>query len=341
VKLPTVFEKYRDEINAELKLSLAGRDLPLYDMMRYHLGWIDDNGNSAGDSAGKALRPTSCLLACEAVGGDYHRALPAATAIELVHNYSLIHDDIQDDDRERRHRPTVWSIYGKPQAINVGMAMRLLANAVLLRQTEYDIPLEKQLRIQHLIDDTSLRLIEGQYLDISYENHFDITMADYLEMIEKKTAALIACSFEVGSLLGTDDEQITGHIRDIGKNLGLAFQIKDDILGIWDNAGKTGKPFGNDIRHGKKTLPIVYILEKAGDGLREELISVYRNGTINNDGVVAVLRILESVDVQLQAQKMVERYCHEALEAIDKLALVPSAKYDLEEMARFLIERNF
>jgi geranylgeranyl diphosphate synthase type I len=341
VKLPAVFEKYRDEINAELKLALAGRDLPLYDMMRYHLGWIDDNGNSVGDSAGKALRPTSCLLACEAVGGDYHRALPAAAAIELVHNYSLIHDDIQDDDRERRHRPTVWSIYGKSQAINVGTAMRLLANIVLLRLAEYDIPLEKQLRIQHLIDETSLRLLEGQYFDISYENHFDITVTDYLGMIEKKTAALIACSLEIGALLGTDDEQVIGHLRDIGENLGLAFQIKDDILGIWGDEGKTGKPFGSDIRHGKKTLPIVCVLEKARDGLREELVSVYQNGTIDEDGVVTVLRILESAEAQLQTQKIVEKYCHEALEAIDKLALVPSAKCDLEEMARFLIERNF
>ena len=341
MKLPTVFEKYRTEIDAELKSVLAGKELPLYDMMRYHLGWVDDRGHPLEDSVGKAFRSTLCLLACEAVDGDCHRALPAAAAIELVHNYSLIHDDIQDDDRERRHRPTVWSIYGKPQAINVGTAMRLLANAALLRLQEYDTPIEKQSRTQHLIDDSTIRLIEGQYLDISYESHFDITVTDYLGMIERKTAALIGCSLEVGALLGTDDEQVIRQFREIGQNLGLVFQIKDDILGIWGDDRETGKPLGSDIRRRKKTLPIVCLLEKAKDGLREEMVSVYQNGTIGEDGIATVLRILDSVNARLQAQEMVENYCYEAMKRINKLALLPSAKQNFKEIAHFLIERNF
>ena len=129
---------------------LAERQSPLYDMMRYHLGWIDAQGRPLPGSAGKALRPTLCLLACEAVGGTYHRALPAAAAVELVHNFSLIHDDIQDDDRERRHRPTVWSIWGKPQAINAGTAMRVLASLALSRLSERGVSGEKQLHAQRI-----------------------------------------------------------------------------------------------------------------------------------------------------------------------------------------------
>jgi len=341
VRLPAVFERYRPDIDAELKSVLSGRQSPLYDMMRYHLGWIDEKGNLLSNSSGKGLRPTLCLLACEAVGGEYKRALPTAAALELVHNYSLIHDDIQDDDRERRHVPTVWSIWGKPQAINAGTAMRMLASLSLWRLREYDISLQKQLRAQELLDESSLRLIEGQYLDISYESRLDIGINDYLNMIERKTAVLIACSVESGALLGTDDESVIKGFRDIGDSLGLAFQIRDDMLGIWGNEEKTGKPLGSDIRKRKKTFPIVYALENTSDGLKEELVSIYENGASNEDGIAAVLRILEAVSAQSYAQKMVEKYCDETLTAIDKLPLVPSARHDLKEVTHFLAERNF
>lgn len=339
--LPAFFERYAAEIKAELELVLAERKSPLYEIMRYHLGWVDEKGNPRHGSTGKALRPTLCLLACKAVGGDYRRALPAATTIELVHNFSLILDDIQDDDRERRHYPTVWSIWGKPQAINVGTAMRLLANVALRRLREGGVSLEKQLAIQQLIDETTLRLIEGQFLDISYESHFDIKVTDYLSMIEKKTATLLACSLEVGALLGTDDKEVGKRFWDIGKNLGLAFQIRDDILGIWGEELKTGKPLASDIRHRKRTFPIVYILEKAGDRLRQQLVNVYQNGVVGNDGIATVLTILESANAQFQAQKMAEKYCDKAVKAIDSLALLPSLSSDLKEVAHFLIERDF
>ncbi|MDP2729447.1 MAG: polyprenyl synthetase family protein [Dehalococcoidales bacterium] len=339
--LPASFERYAAEIKAELQLVLAEREAPLYDIMRYHFGWVDERGNPRQGTTGKALRPTLCLLTCEAVGGDYRRALPAAITIELVHNFSLILDDIQDDDRERRHSPTVWSIWGKPQAINVGTAMRLMANLALSRLEKCGVSMEKQLAIQHLIDEATLSLLEGQFLDISYESHFDIEVTDYLSMIEGKTAALIACSLEVGALLGTDDQEMAKHFREIGKNLGLAFQIRDDILGIWGEEEKTGKPLGSDIRHRKRTFPIVYILEKAGNRLRQELVDVYQNGEVGSDGIATVLTILESANAQFQAQKMAEKYCSKALKAIDSLALLPSVSSDLKEVAHFLIERDF
>lgn len=341
MKLPKVFEKYRAQIDAELKLVLAERQLPLYHMMRYHLGWVDEQGNPLPNSAGKALRPTLCLLACEAVSGDYHRALPAAAAIELVHNYSLIHDDIQDDDRERRHRPTVWSIWGKPQAINAGTAMRLLANLALWRLQQHGVPLEKQFSAQYLIDETTLRLIEGQYQDISYESRFDISVGDYLSMIQEKTAALIACSLEVGALLGSDNKLLRRSFRDIGRNLGLAFQIRDDIIGIWGDGKITGKPLGSDIRRRKKTFPIVYALENTEDGLRKELINVYQSGEVGEDEVLTILEILESIHAQHKAQRLAEKYSQQAIKAIDKLAILPSAKRDLVEIACFLVERDF
>ncbi len=341
MKLPPVFERYRSEIDSELRTVLAEHQSLLYDMMRYRLGWSDAQGRLLPVSGGKALRPTLCLLACEVVGGTYRRALPAAAAVELVHNFSLIHDDIQDDDRERRHRPTVWSIWGKPQAINVGTAMRILASLALLRLGESGVSVEKQLRAQRILDESCLRLIEGQYLDISYESRLDIGVTDYLEMIDGKTAALIGCSLELGALLGTDDEPMLRGLRGFGRNLGLAFQIRDDVLGIWGNEKETGKPLGSDIRRRKKSLPIVYALEKAAGEAKAELANIYQNEVIGEDGAMAVLRILDVVEAQRYAQNMAEMYRDKALEEIKGLALMPATRRDLEELARFLVERNF
>jgi geranylgeranyl diphosphate synthase type I len=340
MKPPVVFEKYRDEIDAELRSVLARRRAPLYDMMRYHLGWIDVSGNGSRGPAGKALRPTLCLLACEAAGGYYRRALPAAAAIELIHNFSLIHDDVQDDDRQRRHRPTVWAVWGKPQAINAGTAMRILTNVALSRLGRLGVPPEKVLLVQRRLDEASLRLIEGQYLDIDFEKRLDITVRDYLQMIGGKTASLIAVALEVGARLGTDDETMIGGLRNLGWNLGLSFQIRDDILGIWGDRDTLGKPLAGDIQRRKKTLPVVHALENARDGYREKLIQYY-----SDDGgaapVADILDILDRAGAAAYAQKMNEDYCREARRILDGLDIDAAARLEFQEMIGFLEVRGF
>ena len=312
MKLPVVFERYRGCIDAQLRAALAGCQSPMYDMLRYHLGWLDEEGNPLLGAAGKALRPTLCLLACEAAGGAYEQALPAAAALELVHNFSLIHDDIQDGDRERRHRPTVWSIWGRPQAINAGTAMRVLASLALLGLADCDTPARKVLGAAHILDESCLRLIEGQYLDISYEDRLDVGVGDYLRMIELKTASLIACSLELGALLGTDDQRAIRALRRFGLNVGLAFQIRDDVLGIWGDEERTGKPVGSDIRRRKKSLPVVYALERVEGRTRTELVSTYNRQAID-DGLDTVLNILAAMQAKARAESMAEEYCAKAI----------------------------
>lgn len=339
MNLPEVFTRYRAEIDAGLRAALRGRKSPLYDMMRYHLGWADDKGNPLPESGGKALRPTLCLLACQSLGGDYRRAIPAAAAIELAHNYSLIHDDIQDDDKERRHRPTVWSIWGKPQAINAGTAMRLLASLALADLRERGVSDETRLRIQRLLDEDCLALIEGQYLDISYETMFNITVSDYLDMIEKKTAALIACALEAGALLASENEAVIAGYRRAGRNLGMAFQIRDDILGIWGDERQTGKPSCSDIIKKKKSMPIIYALENTRGEMRTRLQRIYGNGA--SPDTAAVLEILDAVGARHQAQRLAEGYSNEAMAGINALPLREASRRDLTEVLSFLIERDF
>lgn len=341
MELPAVFERYRAAIDGELRSALAGHPSPMYEMMRYHLGWVDEKGNPLPGSAGKALRPTLCLLACEATGTHFQQALPAAAAVELVHNFSLIHDDIQDDDRERRHRPTVWSIWGKPQAINAGTAMHVAANLTLLRLGEGAVPALKLLRAQRLLEETCLRLIEGQYLDISFESRLDVGVADYLAMIGGKTASLIACSLELGALVGTDDEHVVRALHNFGWHLGLAFQIRDDVLGVWGDPQKTGKPIGSDILRRKKSLPIVYALEKAAGNAKTTLRNIYQSPAIDLEGLAAVLAILDGVEAAASAQSMVEAYRDRALAEIAQTALSTAARDSLAEIAHFLTKREF
>jgi geranylgeranyl diphosphate synthase type I len=341
MKLPEILEKYRNEVNSELREIVDAHPSPLYDMMRYHLGWIDAHGNPVYGDGGKALRPSLCLFSCEAVGGDYHHALPAAAALELVHNFSLIHDDVQDDDRERRHRLTVWAIWGKAQAINAGTAMRILANRALARLGGNGTSPHKQLAINQRLDEISLRLIEGQYLDINYEDRSDISVNDYLTMIGRKTAALISGSMEIGAMMGTDDNRRAGSFREIGRDLGMAFQIQDDILGIWGNQEETGKPAGNDIRRHKKSFPVVYAMEHTGDGVKHELSAIYNNGSMDDATVAKVLDIFEKTGARPEAAKLVEKFCNRAGSAFDGLALSRSAKNDMDEILQFLTRRTY
>lgn len=341
MQLPSAFARYRAEIDAEVKSALANYTSPLYDMLRYHLGWIDERGRPAEGSLGKALRPTLCLLACEAVAREYGRALPAAAAIELVHNFSLIHDDVQDGDRERRHRPTVWAIWGMPQAINAGTAMRVVASLTLLRLGEHGVPAEVQLEALRLLDESCLRLIEGQYLDISFEGRLDVGVAEYLQMIELKTGALIGCALEMGALLGGANGATVQTFGELGRHLGLAFQIRDDILGIWGEEAKTGKPVGSDIRRRKKSLPIVYALERAQGQARATLEEIYRGDGVDDAALAAVLSVLDDVGARDEAQALAVVCCERALAEMGRTDLSPWARQSIEEMAGFLTTRDF
>lgn len=334
--LPLAFHRYRKELNKELASMLSRGSLALYDMMRYHLGWIDEEGRPEEAQGGKLVRPSLCLLCCEAAGGDWRLALPAAAAVELVHNFSLIHDDIEDGDEERRGRATVWRIWGQPQAINAGDAMHGLARLALLGLDGRGVPPAKVLRAASILDETCVELCEGQYLDISYENQFDINIDAYLEMIARKTAALMACSFELGALLGTEDETLVERFRRLGRKMGLVYQIRDDILGIWGS-----KSSASDIKKKKKTLPVIYALERAKGEEREELLRIYGKGTINLEDVARVIQILSQLGAKEYAQEMAQKYYQEALSELEGAGLSAWAEEELKEVTAFLLEREY
>ena len=340
-ELDTIWNRFRPELEAELRYVVGRASLPLYDMMRYHMGWIDEVGHARRNAAGKRLRSVLCLLTCDAVGGRWRQALPVAAAIELEHNFSLIHDDIQDSSTERRGRPSVWNIWGQPQAINVGDGMHALALSSLLRLGQTGISHEKTVHAARILGEASLRLCEGQFRDISYEDRLDIKVKDYLSMISGKTAALFGCSVEIGALMGTDNESLIAHLRSFGHALGMTFQVHDDILSIWGDEKTTGKPSASDIQMRKKTLPVIYALEKTRGANRERLRQVYRKETIGPADVEDVLRVLNKLDARGYTQDMSKKYYHQALSELDALDISQPAKAELQTIAAFLLSREY
>jgi geranylgeranyl diphosphate synthase, type I len=292
----------------------------VYEMVRYHLGL-----DGSGAAAGKRMRPLLGLLAYSSIAGDHAAALPGAAAVELGHNFSLVHDDIEDGDRERRHRPTVWALHGIPQAINTGDMLFSLSRMALHRLSDLGFSDAKVLRLMRLYDETCVALCEGQYIDIWTSEHDEVMSVElYFDMIGRKTAALIAASIEAGALLATDDEEVIRRYRSFGWALGLAFQLNDDLLGIWGQEQATGKE-PTDVARKKKTLPVIYAFEHAEPADRERLAALYGLPDPGAGDVEEIVALLERSGARAYTREQARRYRDEALAELDAAGVIDGA----------------
>ena len=342
--LPAMFDRYKSRVEQELSQSVQLPDeTDPYTLIRYHLGWSDQEGVPAKSaiSQGKAMRPTLCLFACEALEENPDKALPAAAALELIHNFSLIHDDIQDQDVERRHQPTVWSIWGVPKALVAGDAMQSVGDVCLLNTSRYGVPPQTVLKISNILTSSYLEMIQGQCLDLGFESSTEITSADYLQMIAFKTGALIRSGMEIGALLATRDSAVFHAFSRFGNCVGRAFQIRDDYLGIWGDTSLTGKSAGNDIRRRKKSFPIVYAFERASGKNRDDLLRIYAQEQIDDADVDRVLAILDNLGAREESESLTEASAEEALEAIAPVSLPSWARVEAEGLVDFLARRQY
>ena len=334
------FTRQIAQIDGEMSRVLderGGHARALYEMLAYHLGL---DGEEA--ARGKRLRPLLGLLAYHSLTGDYEAALPGAAAVELGHNFSLVHDDIEDGDLERRHRPTLWAIWGIPLAINAGDALFALSRLALYKLLEDGFSERRVLELMRVYDETCLALCEGQFLDISFERLDNVTVEAYLEMIGKKTAALLGSSVQAGAILATDDPAIVEAYRRFGYDLGMAFQMADDVKGTFWASAESGKPEAGDVRKRKKTLPIVWALEHAADadGARLREIYAHRGAPdelLSDDHVSEVLAILERCGARDYARSEARRYRDVALDQLDRLPCPPDRKGDLAAFVRSVI----
>jgi geranylgeranyl diphosphate synthase type I len=335
----TEFTDLLTQIEDEMRAVLAGHEGPagqLYEMLAYHLGLDQPDG-----PRGKRMRPLLGLLVYRALTGDHAAALPGAAAVELGHNFSLVHDDIEDADAERRHRPTLWAIWGVPLAINAGDALFALSRLALYRALDAGTVSDRRmLELMRVYDETCLALCEGQFLDISFERRTDVTVHEYMEMIGRKTAALLAASLQAGAILADGTPETAGAFRSFGYHIGLAFQMADDVKGSFWTSAESGKPEAGDIRKRKKTLPLVWALQHAPEPDASRLREIYgaeATGPMPQPEVDEVLAILERSGAHAEALEQARRYRDEALADLDGLPIAPERQAELRVLLESVI----
>ena len=331
MSLNNLTSQYLDAIEEELHravLRSEGPHLSHYDyMMAYHLGW---EGDGAGREArGKRIRPLLVLLSNASAGGNWQAALPAAAAVELVHNFSLIHDDVEDNSPTRRGRASLWALWGIPQAINAGDGLFAIAHLAMDRLRKRGVVYERILDVRAIFDRTCLTLTQGQYLDMSFESRLSTSVDEYMTMISGKTAGLISASAAIGATLAGSAAVV--HYGTFGRELGLAFQIQDDILGIWGDEALTGKSAESDIATKKKSLPVVYAL-----GQSERLRTLYAAPHMD---VPAAIAELEAAGAARFAEQAARQHHEQAMQALQASGASGEAGQALFELAESLLGR--
>lgn len=330
--LPNLLSAIETELQKQVARLDEPRTRPFHEMLAYHMGWT---GEGAGPEAtGKRVRPLLVLLTAASCGADWRPALPAAAAVELVHNFSLLHDDIEDNSDKRRGRTTVWKKWGLAQGINAGDGMFILAN-LALADLEADYPAPIVIRAATILQHACLDLTRGQFLDISYEDRADLAVDDYWPMVGGKTAALIAACCQLGALLGGADAARQEAYRAFGHYLGLAFQVQDDILGIWGDEALTGKSAAGDLVEGKKSLPVLFGLEKNG-----EFAKRWQRGPIRAEEVRAAAALLETESARTSAQEAARQMTDLALESLRVANPQGEAGEALKSLADKLLQRG-
>lgn len=332
------FDRYLPALEAEMQAVVAAAEeelRDLYGMLRYHMGWEDRQFRPVDGPRGKRVRPVFTLLSCEACGGDWERALPAAAAVELIHNFSLIHDDIEDGDSTRRGRPTLWSVWGVPQALNAGDTLFALAYRALFRLEERGTPAETVLVAFRLLNQACIRLTEGQFLDLRFEGQDKVSVEDYLAMVARKTAELIAASCELGAIVAGASPDLCRNLRRFGHHVGIAFQMRDDFLGIWGDPAVTGKPVGSDLRRGKKTFPILLAMER-----EPVLRAILARAPLDSDDLEVAMGLVDRTGVREVVQQRAAEEAARASQALRETGLTHPAVAALNELAEMLVSRT-
>jgi len=327
------FENLLKKIKGKAKLvdeymltNLAGDIKELYDACKHLI-----------KAGGKRLRPFLVLTTYNLFRDDIEKVLPIAAAVELFHTFTLIHDDIMDQDEFRRGVPTVHTVWGVPMAILAGDLLHAKAYKLV---TKSNLPSGIIKRIIEEFTETAVIICEGQALDMAFEKRKDVSIEEYFEMIKKKTAWLFRACCRFGAMSAGAEEKYINILGEYGEKMGIAFQMVDDWLGLFGSEEKTGKPVGSDVREGKKTYPILYALEKANEEDRKKLLDILMKEQKTEREIQEAIEIIKKTGADIATKELAMKYAEEAISVIRELP-DSEAKADLITLAKFVIERSF
>ena len=319
--VPTI-EELTHRVEAELREALGAREMPLYRMMSYHLGWEDERGDTYHTFPVDRPHGAACLAACLAVGGDLDAAAPVAASVELVSSFAQIHDDIQGGQPQRNGRDAVWWVWGPAQGINAGDGMHAVARLSVLRLQARGSSPETTFRALQLLDQASLELCEGRFRDLEAQERIDLDVGRYLEMATAKTGALYSAAMKLGGLVSAANNSVLEALGECGSKMGVALQVREDLRELWD-AGSDGAPPSSEVLNKKKMLPVVYAMEKATIKEKRRLGDIYFKRVLEPDDVVTLRGILEELGAKSYCQDQVARYRGEAEAALAVPGLLP------------------
>jgi geranylgeranyl diphosphate synthase, type I len=325
----------RSVVDPAMRTAVAGLPASMRRIAEYHLGWRDENDRPVDAGAGKALRPALVLLSAEAVGGDPAGAVPAAVAVELAHNSSLVHDDVLDGDTTRRHRPTVWARYGSPAAILGGDALLVLAFDVLAASGH-----DRAAQGTRMLHAAFLDLLNGQDADLAFERRADVDLPECLDMARAKTGALLACSCALGALVGGGTPAQVERLGAFGARLGLAFQLVDDLLGIWGDTALTGKPLHSDLASRKKTLPVVAALSSGTEAGRDLAALYARDEPLAGPDLERAAELVDLAGGRAWSRTRADQLMARALDDLRSAEPRARARAELTALANLVVDRD-
>lgn len=320
------FNEYLERVNNAIKaIPYPEQPSHLYEPITYTM-----------DLGGKRLRPVLVLMACEAVGGDINRALTPAIGLEMFHNFTLLHDDVMDKADIRRGKPTVHVKWDDNTAILSGDAMLTMATQLIAQA-----PADVMPQVMDLYNRTAMEIYEGQQYDVDFEKRNDVTVDEYLEMIRLKTSVLLGCACKMGALIGGADEATAQLFYKVGENLGLAFQLQDDMLDVWGDEATFGKAIGGDIMNNKKTFLLINAMQRAtGDHKVELSLWLSTPNASRAVKVPAVTAIYDALNLRSLSLDAINRYNDEALNALSKIAISDEARSEFANFITRLVKRD-
>ena len=330
---PFVLSRARELVEPSLRKAIGSLHPHLRMPVEYHFGWADVDGSPLTGTSGKAVRPALAVLGAEAVGGDGEQAVPGATALELIHNFSLIHDDIIDGDRLRRHRRTVWDVYGVGDAMVIGDSLHTLAFQVVLEDGG-----SRSVAAARRLSAATMTMITGQAQDTALDRASEVTLDACLEMERNKTGALLAHSVAIGAVLAGADDDVVEPLERYGAELGVTFQAIDDVLGSWGDPEVTGKPASSDLREHKKSMPVALALGMGGS-LAAEVRDAF-GGEMTDDVVARLAGRLDEAGIRTQVEAVAWSHLDAACAALGERSFVRAAAAELEELAHFVVARR-